>query len=99
MVIPLTAGAGAAAADAAPESVAITFGVNVPTARGTHAFKISSKTKNGRFTELTAEGDGSPINVRVGPRDSITITPTRVLGAATERLTIAYTPTVPLMRW
>ena len=67
----------------------ITFGVNVPTARGAHEFTVFSKSKNGRFTKLD-DTTGHKLNVRVGPRDSITITPARVLGNMTVPLTIEY---------
>ena len=92
VIIPLTKGTGDAAAGDAPATVAISFGVNVPAKRGAHTFIVLSKSKNGRFTALSNPADGK-INVRVGPRDSIAITPARVLGGHKVDFSIAYTAT------
>ena len=92
VIIPLTKGAGDAAATDAPATVVITFGVNVPAKRGAHDFTVLSKTKNGRFTKLTGADPDGIITVRVGPRDSITVTPGSVLGNQSQEFTIAYVP-------
>ena len=93
VIIPLTKGTGGAAAADAPATVAISFGVNVPVKRGAHDFTVLSKTKSGRFVKLTdLEPDGI-VKFRVGPRDSITVAPGRVLGNVATEFTITYTPT------
>ena len=92
VIIPLTKGTGDAEAANAPATVAISFGVNVPAMRKAHTFTVLSKSKNGRFTALSNPADGE-INVRVGPRDSIAITPARVLGGHKVDFSIAYTAT------
>ena len=96
VIIPLTKGTGDAAADDAPATVAISFGVNAPAERGAHTFVVLSKSKNGRFTALSNPADGE-IDVRVGPRDSITITPTRVLGGHKVNFGITYVATAELV--
>ena len=55
--------------DDLPATVTISFGVNAPKVRGSHDIKISSKIRTGSYKALSS----SPIKVRVGAKDSITV--------------------------